>query len=90
MKLLTTLLLIVFLASSALAVVAVRHDSRKLFAELQGAEKERDLLSVEWGRLQLEQAAWADSNRVEHIAKQRLDMQIPSSQSIQVVVPRGQ
>ena len=36
---------------SALSVVKTRHESRKLFVELQAIEKQRDLMAVEWGRL---------------------------------------
>ena len=38
---------------SALAVVVVRHQNRLEFREVRVAEKLRDRLNDEWGRLQL-------------------------------------
>ena len=44
---------------SAVAVIMVKHESRKQFVILQTLEKERDQMNVEWGQLQLEQGTWA-------------------------------
>ena len=41
---------------SALGVVYTKHESRKLFVELDRLKTERDQINVEWGRLQLEQS----------------------------------
>lgn len=80
-------LLILALLGSAVSVVYARHESRKLFVELQGLEKERDELNVEWGRLQLEQGAWSSHGRVEQIAREKLSMRIPSSDNTVIYVP---
>jgi cell division protein FtsL len=42
---------------SAIALVYTKHESRKLFVELEGLTHERDGLNIEWGQLQIEQAA---------------------------------
>lgn len=73
--------------ASALTVVWARHESRVLFVELQGLQAERDRLNVEWGRLQLEQSAWATKGRIERIAREDLSMQRPSDVEIVVVEP---
>jgi cell division protein FtsL len=41
---------------SAIALVYTKHESRKLFVELEGLTHERDGLNIEWGQLQIEQA----------------------------------
>jgi len=84
------LLLIVLLActvASGIGVVYMRHMHRQLFVELSRLEKTRDDLNIEFGRLQLEQATWAESNRVDQIARERLGMKFPESDDIVVVRP---
>ena len=41
---------------SALAVVYTKHESRRLFVELEQLTHERDELNIEWGQLQIEQS----------------------------------
>ncbi|RMG57308.1 MAG: cell division protein FtsL [Gammaproteobacteria bacterium] len=72
---------------SALGVVESRHQSRKLFVELQQLERTRDDLEIEWGRLQLEQAAWATHGRIERIARERLGMHLPRADETTVIGP---
>lgn len=73
-----TLLLLVTIAS-AIGVVYARQQSRLLFVELTRLGNERDDLNFEFGRLQLEQATWAENNRVEQIARGRLGMLSPGA-----------
>ncbi|MBI5450549.1 MAG: cell division protein FtsL [Gammaproteobacteria bacterium] len=84
-RILTVLICGVFL--SALAVTYAKHQSRRLFIELQALNTERDNLEIEWGRLQLEQSTWAAPNRIEEIAHQRLQMQLPQAEKIVIISP---
>ena len=84
------LLLAVLIAAnmlSAIAVVFARHEHRQLFIQLSKLEKARDELNIEFGRLQLEQATWAESNRIDQVARTRLGMVFPESGDIVVVRP---
>ncbi len=72
---------------SALAVVYARHENRQLFVQLTRLEKARDELDIEFGRLQLEQATWAESNRIDQVARDRLGMKFPEGPEIVVVRP---
>ena len=84
------LLLVVLVAAnlaSAIAVVYARHQHRQAFAELSRLEHDRDELEIEFGRLQLEQATWAMSNRVDQVARERLGMRFPETAEIVVVRP---
>ncbi len=72
---------------SALAVIYAQHQSRKFFVELQVLEKVSDEIDVEWGRLQLEQGAWTTHGRVEQIARNKLDMEIPNTDAVVIIIP---
>jgi cell division protein FtsL len=72
---------------SAIGVVHARHRHRQLFVDLTKLEKARDELNIEFGRLQLEQATWAESNRIDQIARSRLGMKFPETGEIVVVRP---
>ena len=72
---------------SAVVVVHARHQHRQRFVELTKLERARDELNIEFGRLQLEQATWAESNRVDQVARNRLGMVFPQADEIVVVRP---
>jgi cell division protein FtsL len=74
------LYIIIFI--SALQVVIARHETRRLFVELQELERTGDELNEEWGRLQLEQSTWAINDRIETFARTKLDMKIPERNSV--------
>ena len=81
------LLVALILASiaSAIGVVYARHRHRLLFVELAKLEKVRDELNIEFGRLQLEQATVAESNRIDQVARMRLGMKFPEAGDVVVV-----
>ncbi len=84
------LLLIILLACTvalAIGVVFVRHRHRQTFIELSRAERKRDDINLEFGRLQLEQATLAEANRVDRIAREKLGMKFPEAADIVVVRP---
>ena len=66
--------LVIAVVMSALGVVYAKHQSRKLFVELNTLETERDRLNVEWGQLQLELNTWAAHSRIENKARKNLGM----------------
>ena len=80
-------LLVVANVASAIGVVFARHEHRQLFIQLTTLEKARDELNIEFGRLQLEQATWAESNRIDQVAREKLGMKFPESNEIVVVRP---
>ncbi|MBL8225123.1 MAG: cell division protein FtsL [Chromatiales bacterium] len=73
--------------TSGLAAVYARHQSRKLFIELQALTAERDRLEMDWGRLQIEQSTQASHARVEQLARDQLQMRLPDPREIRVVGP---
>lgn len=67
-------MLIAVVVMSALSIVYAKHQSRKLFVELNILEQKRDQLNVEWGQLQLELNTWASHGRIENKARKNLGM----------------
>ena len=78
-------LLILANVATALLVVRDRHEHRQAFIALSKLERARDELNIEFGRLQLEQATWAESNRVDQVARARLGMVFPRTADIVVL-----
>jgi len=86
---LTRLNLILFFALIAVALgsITAQHKSRKLYFELQQQQDAAHQYAVEWGQLQLEQSTWAMHPRIEQIASEKLQMQVPDAKRIQLVQP---
>ncbi len=80
-------LMFLLVLASAVAVIFSKHESRKLFVQLQTLQKERDRMEVEWGRMQLEQSTWATHGRIERLARKKLDMTIPRADSVIIIRP---
>ncbi|NOR37336.1 MAG: cell division protein FtsL [Woeseiaceae bacterium] len=70
---------------SALALVYTKHESRKLFVELESLTHERDDLNIEWGQLQIEQSTWATHARIEQVATDDLSLVRPVASEIYVI-----
>jgi cell division protein FtsL len=74
--------LAIAVVASAVWVTAVKHQARQSFIELEALNREHDRLQVDWGRLQLEESAWAAHPRIEALARERLGLDMPSSQQL--------
>ena len=70
---------------SALALVYTKHESRKLFIELEQLTAERDELNIEWGQLQIEQSTWATHARIEKLAANELSLARPKPTDVFVI-----
>lgn len=70
---------------SALAVIFTKHESRKLFVELEQLTTERDRLNIEWGQLQIEQSTWATHARIEKLAADEFALTRPEASEMYVI-----
>ena len=70
---------------SAMALIYTKHESRKLFVELEQLTHERDELNIEWGRLQIEQSTWAQHARIEQVATEDLALVRPAATEVFVI-----
>ena len=86
-RVLVTLLLLLAVAFSALAVIDSTHRSRELFNEWQQLQRQEWALEEDWERLLLEQSTWAAHERVSQIAESKLDMTQPEPVAIKVIAP---
>ena len=68
------LLLLVALLVSAVVLVRVSYDTRRLFAELDKAQAEERQLEVDFEKLNAEKQSQATPSRVEAVARQQLGM----------------
>ena len=75
------------LLSTGLGCVYAKHEARTRFVALRALERQRDQLEIEWGRLQIEQSAWATHSRVENLARDALNMDVPQAGEIAVLEP---
>jgi len=72
-------LLLTLVIGSALTVVYVKHQSRMLFSELRGIQKQQDQQVIQWGRLQLQNTTLATHSNVESRARKDLKMRLPDT-----------
>ena len=68
--------------ASAILLVYSKHQSRKVFVELQQLKRQVDGLNTEWSQLQLEQSAWSGHGRIEKVARKKLAMILPESDQV--------
>jgi cell division protein FtsL len=79
------LIILTAVMASAIAVVWTRHQSRVLFVQLTQLQSQRDDLNIEYGRLELEQATWAEPRRIDDEARSKLGMFMPNPQDVRLV-----
>ena len=68
--------------ASAIELVLHRHESRKLFVELQSLRQVEQELNQEWGQLLLEQATSGHKAHIEDTARSALNMTVPLAKQI--------
>ncbi len=87
MKIIVTTVLFMSVFTSAMSIVMTQHNYRKTFMEIQKLESVKNDLIEEGGKLQLEQSTWATDDRIERLAREKLDMESPATESI-VLIPK--
>ena len=70
---------------SAVAVAYYSHLCRQTYGELTAMEREANQLQVDYGRYLLEQSAWGSLQRVDSMARDRLQMDTPQASEIVMV-----
>jgi cell division protein FtsL len=80
-------LLLLALMASALYLVRVSYDSRRLFAALDRAQSDARQLEIEHERLKADKQSQATPLRVERVARDRLGMRTATPAVTQYVTP---
>ena len=83
------LVLLLAVLASALYLVRVQYESRRLYAEIEKSEVEARKLQMESERLQLERRAQATPARVERLARDQLQMRAATPAITQYVTTKG-
>jgi len=83
------LVLLIALMASALYLVRVQYDSRRLYAEIERAQNEFRKLEIEHERLQVARRAQATPARVERLAREQLRMKPATPAITQYVTLKG-
>ncbi|HYF44107.1 MAG TPA: cell division protein FtsL [Ramlibacter sp.] len=83
------LVLLLAVLASALYLVKVQYESRRLYVEIEKAQNEARRLEVERERLQVEKRAQATPLRVEKLAKEQLQMRPATPAITQYVTKKG-
>ena len=83
------LVLLVAVMASALFLVRVQYDSRRLYTEIERAQNDFRKLEVEHERLKVEKRAQATPARVERLAKDQLHMKPATPAITQYVTLKG-
>lgn len=73
----TLVILLVCVVASAVSLIALKHQSRQLFIDLEREGRRHDQHQVEWSRLQIELAWLGESGRIATQAVDGLQMQSP-------------
>jgi len=71
-------LLILALVATAIYLVRVQYESRRLFSELDKAHSQARRLAMDVERLEVEKRAQASPGRVERLAREKLEMRQPT------------
>lgn len=69
----------------ALSLVYTRVTTRSLYLQLQAYQQQRDDYNVEWGRLLLQEARYAEPRYIEKVARQQLGMILPLREQTSVI-----
>ena len=77
--------LAVAVVASALGYIDVRHQVREQVTALERLITQQQALTVEYGRLQLEESTLAAPGMIERTARTQLNMYLPPAAQIQVL-----
>ena len=83
------LVLLLAVLASALYLVSVQYDSRRLYAQIEKAQNEYRKLETEHERLMVERREQATPARVDKLARERLHMRPATPAITQYVTLKG-
>ncbi|MGI2027454.1 cell division protein FtsL [Endozoicomonas acroporae] len=81
------LLLLLLVILSGLSVGYVSYENRLLNNRIQQELENRNSAQVEWGKLLLEHSTLTSPGKIEQVAREKLDMDVPKTSQIEMVLP---
>ena len=82
------LLLAVAVFYSALMLIQLRHENRQLFVQWQQLQRDERHYQEQSGQLQLEYSVLTRPQRIQRLAKERLQMVMPDKHREQLTIQR--
>ena len=70
---------------SALAIIYVQDVNRRLVGQLETLQNTYENSQMQWSQLLLEESAWSSQARVEKIARNQLNMVVPTNSPVIVI-----
>ena len=80
-----TVILIIAVLCSAIALVSVRQMNRLAFYQVQKLERQRDDLAIEWRQLMAEFSTWRLEHNIENEVRGEYRMEPPASEQIHTI-----
>ena len=77
-------------AATGVSVAWAAHQTNKHYTSLQNLAREHDDLAHAYEQLLLERSAWTDYNRLNILARHKLNMVVPAADEVLVLQPRRQ
>ena len=66
-------------------IVYLEHQKRELFSDYQNLIKERDVIQVEWKKLQIQSSESSSGLRLENIARSKANMKTLDAGAINII-----
>lgn len=79
---LRVILLLLVVLLSAFAFIYIKDFNRRLFIDWQQKQHQIEQLKIDNNKLLLEQSAWSSQARVQQVAQEQLEMQMPPTKEI--------
>lgn len=76
------IILFVALLVSSFSIVYIKDLNRRLFIQYQDLQQVNSDINVNYSKLLLEESAWSTQSRIQSIAENQLNMEVPSSNNI--------
>jgi cell division protein FtsL len=70
---------VVVVLLTTFGIVTTTYRTRQLFSQLEDVRSEQEAQLERWGKLLLEESAFSSPSRVERVARESLEMRLPSA-----------
>jgi len=80
-----SIMIILALLVTAFGIIYIKDVNRRLFIDYQAGQQFSSALQINYENLLLEKSAWSRQARIQMLARQRLNMRVPSSENVIMV-----
>lgn len=73
---------VIVVVLTTFGIVSTTYQTRLQFAQLEEIRSEQEAQLEQWGKLLLEESAFSSPSRVERVAREELEMILPSAEDM--------